>query len=101
MPVLAIVLAILGAVIFVFECVRRILRCRVHLEFIGTSLQVNDYCHSSFRLDGLSKQDFVLVQNPSERRVNTGRILICQKGIYLRGVGSFKELSAYIEQNFA
>ncbi len=96
----AVILLAVASTVVIAECIRRILRCRAKLRFVGKNLSVNDYCKSSFRLDGLTYDDFLLVQNPSERWVDTGRLLIRKKGIYLRGVADFKALTAYIEENF-
>ena len=98
---LALVLGIVVAVIGIWECVRRILRCRAKLHFVGDSLQVNGYLGSSFRLDALKKGDFLPVQNSSERLVDTGRLLIKDKGVYLRGVKNFRAMQDYISENFS
>ena len=79
------------------DSVRRILRNRCALRLDGSSLQLNGYCGASFRLDGLKRGDFMLVQNPMERRLDTGRLLIRKQGIYLRCVKHFGAVMAHVE----
>lgn len=96
----AILIGVLLGGVIIAECVRRILRCRASFLFEDHVLTVMGYCGSSFRLDRLTKEDFLLVQNPAERRADTGRMLIRRQGIYLRGIRSFAALKAYIDENY-
>jgi len=97
MPIVGIVVGAIAAAIVLFDGVRRMLRCRATLIFLGNNLQMQDYCGSSFRIDGMQKEDLLVVQNPAERHFDTGRLLIRRKGIYLRGVMNCRALRDYIE----
>ncbi len=94
---LGIVLWIVIGVIVLFDGTKRMLHSRAGLCFHGNSLTVLNYLKTSFRLDGLTSKEFILVQSPFERAFNVGRILIKKKAIYLRGVRDFKALRAYVE----
>ena len=100
-PVLSLVLSAVYGTLCVSDGIRRILRNRASLRLDGESIQLSGYCGASFRLDGLSRKDVVLVQDPMERHLNIGRLLIRKQGIYLRCVKNFSAVNAHISENLS